>query len=198
MDIWIRSSRARSLLTSAIEVFNRETDGVFTAKPVLRKIRGKKKTVLYVENAYPLQTDTRMPSQVYHGNMSAFRRVAYSLISAKIDFFGGYHSHPQPYKGIRLSKSDIDFIKDQLKFLKKREELNAQDIWIELLVSIKRRGYVRKQKTGWKKKHYRKRVHFHITITPYTAFDIILSAYTIDFSGKNPVIKEEKIHVPKG
>lgn len=43
MDVWIRESRLRSLLTSAIEVYNRETDGVFSGKFVLRKIRGKKR-----------------------------------------------------------------------------------------------------------------------------------------------------------
>jgi len=196
MDVWIRESRLRSLLTSAIEVYNRETDGIFSGKYVLREIRGKKRQVLYVENAYPLQTAERKPSQVSHGNILAFKRVMNSLITAKIDFLGGYHSHPHPYKGVRLSLSDVDYVKDQLDFIRKSRHLKTQTSWVEILMCIKRIRYERRQKTSWKMKRNGKRMHFYLTITPYTRYEIILTAFGIDFSKMPHEISEARIHVP--
>ena len=197
MDIWIRESRARSLLTSAIEVNNRETDGIFFGKFVLREIRGKRRKVLYVENAYPLQTAERKPSQVYHGNMSAFERVMNSLTTAGIEFIGGYHSHPHPYKGVKLSFSDAAFIQKELDFIQKSRHFKTQTSWIELLLCTKRIRYERRHKTAWKRRRQGKRIKFLLTITPYTTYEIILAAFEIDFSKRPHVITEVRVHAPK-
>lgn len=196
MDIWIRGPRVRSLLTSAIEVYNRETDGVFSGKYVLRKIRGKKRTVLYVENAYTFQTAERKPSEVYHGNIAAFRRVMQSLASADIEFLGGYHSHPAPYKLTRPSKSDVDFIGDELEFLRKDKNFRTQMKWLEIIICIKKREYKIKQRVGWKSRRDGKRIRFFLTITPYAMYEILLCAYWIDFSKKEPETTETRIHAP--
>ncbi|RLI98692.1 MAG: hypothetical protein DRO99_00030 [Candidatus Aenigmatarchaeota archaeon] len=197
MDVWIRESRARSLLTSAIEVYNRETDGVFLGKFVFRKIRGRRKRVLYVEDAHPFQTAERKPSQVYHGNVSAFKRVMNSLTSTDAEFIGGYHSHPFPYKGVRLSKYDVDFIKDQLKFIRRSEDFETQHKWVELLMCIKRIRYKRKQETGWEYRGDRKRARFMLRISPFIAFEIILAAFWIDFTKAKPEVFEAGVHIPK-
>jgi len=196
MDVWIRPSRVRSLLTSAIEVYNRETDGLFSGSFVLRKIRGRKRTVLYVDSTYSFQTAERKPSEVFHGNIAAFRRATHSLTSADIEFLGGYHSHPFPYRGVKLSKSDVDFIKDELDFIRKSRHFRTQDRWVELLMCIKRKKYERKQKTGWKFRRAGKRVRFFLTISPYAKYEIILAAFCIDFLSKKPKISEARIHVP--
>lgn len=196
--IWIMDSRLKPLLTSAIEVYNRETDGVFSGKFVLREIMGRKRTVLYVENAYPFQTAERKPSEVYHGNIAAFERVMQSLTSADIEFVGGYHSHPAPYKLARPSKSDIEFIKEELDFIRKSKELRTQSEWLEILICIKRRGYARKQKTGWRSRRHGKKMRFSLTITPYTRYEILMSAYWIGFSGKKHVVSESKVHIESG
>ena len=197
MDVWIRESRARSLLTSAIEVYNRETDGVFSGKYVLREIRGKRRQVLYVENAYPLQTAERKPSQVYHGNLSAFKRVMNSLTTAGIELIGGYHSHPFPYKGVRLSLSDAFFIKNELDFIQKSRHFKTQKSWMELLLCVKRIRYERRQKTGWEQKRHGKRIKFSLTITPYTRYEIVLAAFQIDFSKRPHEIIEARVHAPR-
>ena len=195
MDVWIRESRARSLLTSAIEVYNRETDGVFSGKFVLRKIRGKKRQVLYVEHAYPVQTAERKPSQVSHANLAAFTRIMHSLTTADIEFLGGYHSHPHPYKGVKLSLSDIDFVRDELVFIRKNKHFRTQNNWVELLMCIKRIRYERRHKTGWKVKRSGKRAFFALTITPYTTYEIILAAFWVDFSKKVPFVVETGVRI---
>lgn len=197
MDIWIRESRARSLLTSAIEVYNRETDGVFSGKFVRRDIHGKSRKVLYVENAYPLQTAERKPSQVYHGNMSAFERVMNSLTTAGIEFIGGYHSHPHPYKGVKLSLSDAAFIQKELDFIQRSRHFKTQTSWIELLLCTKRIRYERRHNTEWKQRRQGKRIKFSLTITPYTTYEIILAAFEIDFSKRPHTITEIRVHAPR-
>ncbi len=194
-DVWIKKSRARSLITSAIEVYNKETDGVFSGEFVLRKFRGRKKTVLYVHNTNSFQTAERKPSEVFHGNMSAFKRVLHSLTTSDIDFLGGYHSHPFPYKGVRLSKSDVEFIKDELGFLRRNKHFRTQNKWLEILMCIRKVRFERKRKTGWKLRKMRKRVKFTATINEYTRYQIIMAAFWIDFSEKKPVITEKKIHI---
>jgi hypothetical protein len=197
MDIWIRESRARSLLTSAIEVYNRETDGVFSGKFVRREIRGKRRQVLYVENAYPLQTAERKPSQVYHGNILAFKRVMNSLATAGIEYIGGYHSHPHPYKGVRLSLSDVNFVKDELDLIQKSRRLKTQKNWVEILMCIKRVRYQQRQETAWKQKRQGKRVLFSLTITPYTKYEVIMTAFQIDFAKRPHEIREVRVHVER-
>jgi hypothetical protein len=197
MDVWIRESRARSLLTSAIEVYNRETDGVFSGKFVGREVRGKRRKVLYVENAYPLQTAERKPSQVYHGNMSAFKRVMNSLTAAGIEFIGGYHSHPHPYKGVKLSLSDANFIRQELDYIQKSRYFKTQEKWLELLLCIKRIRYERRHKTAWEWKRQGKRIKFMLTITPYTRYEIVLAAFRIDFAKKPHEITEVRVHAPR-
>jgi len=198
MDVWIRESRLRSLLTSAIEVYNRETDGIFSGKSVLREIRGRKREVLYVENAYPFQTAKRKPSQVSHGNIAAFKRVMNSLTTAKIEFMGGYHSHPFPYKGVRLSLSDADFIRDELDFIQKNRHFKTQNSWVEILMCIKRVRYEKRHKTAWRQRRYGKRIRFSLTITPYTRYEIVLAAFCIDFSKRPHEIQEARVHMPRG
>lgn len=197
-DVWIRDSRMRSLLTSAIEVFNRETDGVFTAKFALREKYGKKKTFIYVENVYPFQTSERKPSEVTHGNMAAFMRVMESLTSFDIGFLGGYHSHPEPYRLARLSKSDVKFIRDELKFLRKSENFKTQNDWLELLLCIKKKRYARRQKIGCRFRRHGKKMKIYMMITPYTRYEILLGAYWVDFSKKKPEVSECKINIEKG
>lgn len=196
MDVWLWPTRLRALLTSAIEVYNRETDGVFAGLCVMRKIYGKKRKVLLVDNVYPFQTSERKPSEVSHGNIAAFTRVMNFLTSSDVEFLGGYHSHPYPYRGVKLSKSDVEFINDELAFIRKSRHFRTQSKWLELLICIKKKKYARKRKPVWRIDRRGSRAKLFITIDPYTAYSVIIAAFWIDFSKEKPVITETEIHVP--
>jgi len=196
-NVYLEAGSFRSMVMSAIEVYNRETNGCLIGRNAVRNIYGKNVHVFSIKNVYPFLTDRRKPSQVVHGNVAAFRRVLDSLSSFKAGSIAGYHSHPYPYKGIKLSKSDITFIKDELKTMRERGH-KIEDSWLELLVCIKRKDYSRPHKKGWSVSDHPKKIWSLVRTDSNTGYEIIISAFWVHFREKNKkaVIKEVPVHVP--
>ncbi len=195
-EVYIGHRCFKSIIASAIEVYNRETNGALIGKNVTRKIESKRREVISVREVYPFQTEKRKPSEVDHGNKAAFRRVISSMHGMKFGLIGGFHSHPYPYGEIGLSEEDIISIRKETRDMKKINKKLAMNRWLEVLVSIRRRDYSTPQEMGWSMFDTGKKVRVLLKIGKYMGYHIIISAYWILLDRKKPGVKEVNVFVP--
>ncbi len=178
-DICINPKTLKTLATSAIEVYKRETNGFIAGRPTLMKIRGKEKPVISLHTVYPLQTADRKPSQVVNGNDLAHRRALSSLSAMNFPLLGGFHSHtdynPDFSPFPELSHNDVEFIEDEMK------QINSHGgnihRWLEVLMTIKKKEYSSTHKTGIKTKPFKRKLGLEVITAPYTSYKITLAGY---------------------
>ena len=183
-DVFIENRAFKTLITSAIEVYNRETNGVMLGRNTTRGIKDEKTKVVSIKEVYPFQTEERKPSEVVHGNIAAFKRVLRTISSFESEIVGGYHSHPHPYQTIRLSRADIDSIREDIEAMIKAGQERVKNGWIEVLLSIKRKDYARPKGREWYICDYVKRLRCHVRTRAKVGYDILISAYWIYPKGK--------------
>lgn len=188
-SVFLESHVFRTLVTSAIEVYNRETNGVLIGRPSVRKVDGCRESMMVITDAYPLQTERRKPTEVFHGNEAAFRRAIRSLKTMKVDIVGGYHSHTWPYGEKAPSKGDIEHIGTEIGYIHSKK-------WLELIISIKRKEYSSTAPSGWNVQDLSKKVRAILRTEPDIGYDITISAHWIDYSHKRPKVTEVAIFVP--
>lgn len=178
-DIFIESLSFKELITSAIEVYNRETNGVLLGRKTFKEIKGEKKKVVSIKNVYPLQMERRTPSEVIHGNIAAFKRVLRTIDSFDAEIVGGYHSHTPPYYVVRLSRGDIKSIKEDIEAMLKIGYTKMAKGWIEILMSIKRKEYKKPSGREWYICDYIKKLRCYLRTQKKIGWDILLSAYWV-------------------
>jgi len=199
-DVFIEKRSFKTMIASAIEVYNRETNGTLLGRNATRKIDGVKKRVLSIKDVYPIQTAKRKPSEVSHGNIAAFKRFLRAMESLKTEIVGGYHSHPHPYEGVVLSKSDVDFIRDEVKVMGRIGQKEVENGWLEILISIKRKKYKRGGMAKWYTCGYVKKIRCRIRTQKKIGYDIVVSAYWVYPKKKGKKVqygvKEAVVYVP--
>src|SRR3989454_6397877 len=86
------------LITSAVEAYNRETNGFLIGAERARKIRRTSKEVAVLKAAYPIQTADRKVNWVANGNGRAFDRARHAVANAHggVDLLVGDPSHTGP------------------------------------------------------------------------------------------------------
>ncbi len=96
-DIVIERSCFVGLVTSAVEAYNRETNGFLMGNRGTRLVRRRPREVTVLRAAYPLQTEDRKPNWVSHGNEKAFRRARRAIENLDVGYpvLGGFHSHTE-------------------------------------------------------------------------------------------------------
>src|SRR2546428_9593420 len=70
------------LVTSAIEAYNRETNGFLIGAERARKLRRAPRDVAVLKAAYPIQTADRKVNWVANGNGRAFDRARHAVANA--------------------------------------------------------------------------------------------------------------------
>lgn len=195
-NIYLNSKSLKTLLVSAIEVYRNETNGFLAGRPVVKKIYGKEKVVFSLQTIYPLQTADRKPSQVLHGSDLAHNRALGSLTALKMPLIGGFHSHTDYLPDItaypELSEGDLDHIHDEMKKIKKFGY--DLDPWLEVLLTIRKKEYLRKQKTGISTNSHKRKLGCTVVTDSHTGYKITLAGYWLqNGSQKLRVGKEAKI-----
>src|SRR2546427_7674738 len=94
-DIVIERSAFVGLVASAVEAYNRETNGFLVGNRRTRLVRQRPREVTVLRAAYPLQTEDRKPNWVSHGNEKAFKRARGAIENLDVGYagLGGFHSH---------------------------------------------------------------------------------------------------------
>ncbi len=196
-DIFLDPKSLKTLLVSAVEVYKKETNGFLAGRPVLKRIRGKEKSVISLQTIYPFQTADRKPSQVLHGSDLAHRRTLGSLTALKMPLVGGFHSHTDYLPDVEvfpeLSEGDLEHIHDEMKKMKKFGY--NLDPWLELLLTIKQKEYSRLQKPGIITNTYKRKLGCTVITGDRTGYKITLSGYWLqNGSAKLKISKEAKIY----
>jgi len=169
------------IIASAVEVCPKETNGLLIGRPINGDIR--------VRMAYPFQTDRRMPGSVEHGNISALKRLLSTLDTMNRQIMGGYHSHPYPDGHIRLTKSDVEHIEEEIERIRKLKSRDAEK-WAELVLSVKRKRYEKLFNVGKHISNNGNHLRVVVRTGNYIGFDVKIAGYVLKENGST--IKKTK------
>ena len=156
------------LVTSAIEAYNRETNGFLIGAERPRKVLRTPREVAVLKAAYPIQTADRKVNSVANGNSRAFERARRSVANAHggLDLLGGYHSHTGADAHAGLSPLDLEYILDEFHVMNRGTEEPKYDRWLELVLAIRRREYVAGHEIRWTLRHYPRKLGAHVVLKP--------------------------------
>ena len=174
-DVWVNRWVLKLLISSAVEVYPRETMGLLWGVKEYKKLSRKRKRVLSVKAVYPIQTARRTLTSVDWGNKSAKVRLLNTLRSIRVGIIGEFHSHTKVGAVAQPSSEDLRY------YL--RESLAGREIigkdWIEMVIRISEYKVDPSQKEPvYGNYKYRKAERFHVRLSD-KAYDITLSAWFI-------------------
>src|SRR5437764_2235564 len=143
------------LVTSAVERYNRETNGFLVGNRGTRIMRQRPREGTVLRAAYPLQTEDRKPNWVSHGNEKAFKRARGAIEHADVGYavLGGFHSHTGHDGAASLSRTDLDYVADELRRIS-RDRPERRVRWLEVVMALKRRTWSQPHETGWSTRRY--------------------------------------------
>jgi len=169
------------LVTSAIEAYNRETNGFLIGAERARMIRHAPRDVAVLKAAYPIQTADRKVNWVANGNSRAFERARRSVANTYggLDLLGGYHSHTGSDAHASLSRLDLDYILDEFHAMNRGMEEPEHDRWLELVLATRRRKYSKDHEIRWTLSNYGRKLRAHVVLKPDVGFDITMAGYWV-------------------
>src|SRR3989475_5935091 len=140
-NIVVERSAFVGLVTSAVEAYNRETNGFLIGNRGTRIMRQRPREVTVLRAAYPLQTEDRKPNWVSHGNEKAAKRARGAIENLDVGYavLGGFHSHTGEDGAASLSRTDLDYVADELRRISRRRPAERVQ-WLQVVPALKRRG----------------------------------------------------------
>src|SRR3989442_8675969 len=148
-NIVVERSAFVGLVTSAVEAYNRETNGFLVGNRGTRIMRQRPREVTVLRAAYPLQTEDRKPNWVSHGNEKAAKRARGAIENLDVGYavLGGFHSHTGEDGAASLSRTDLDYVADELRRISRGRPAERVQ-WLEGVLALKRRGGGREQQNA--------------------------------------------------
>lgn len=122
-----------SVLVSAIEVYSRESLGFLIGHRDRQFVGGRMTDCLSVRACYPMQSAARGRTMVGFGNLAARKRAVDTVRAVGFELVGGFHSHPNCSP--RLSKEDIDTIREELE--EEYCKIGLKE-WLEIVVAVEK------------------------------------------------------------
>lgn len=180
-DIVIGRSCFLGLVTSAVEAYNRETNGFLVGNRGTHRVRQRPRDVTVLRAAYPLQTEDRKPNWVSHGNEKAFKRARGAIENVDVGYaiLGGFHSHTGDDGAATLSRTDLDYVADELRRIS-RDRPADRVKWLEVVVALKRREWSRPHEVGWAVRRYRRKLGCTVALDGSHGYDMTLGGYWIE------------------
>jgi proteasome lid subunit RPN8/RPN11 len=170
------------LATAAIEAYNRETDGFLVGDTRSRLVRSRAREVTVLRAAVPLQTAERKVNWVAHGNANAALRARRAMENLTLGYavLGGFHSHTGSDGDAALSRTDLEYVADELRRRVRRAAEPAHPIrWLEVVVALRRRSWASPHPVGWRTRPYRRKLGCTVALDRHTGYDLVLGGYWV-------------------
>lgn len=178
------------LVNSAVEVYNRETTGLLVGAERVRTLRGRRRRVVVLETAFPLQTASRSVTWVEPGNHRAAHRARSAVDSLGFRTVGEYHSHTNNEHG--LSSADVEYAREALA----RRNGHAPPRWLELILALRRKEYASPRRPGFAWRDHPRKVGCTVVLAPRAGFDVTIAGYWLRPNGRGMHCEEATIHAP--
>jgi proteasome lid subunit RPN8/RPN11 len=180
-DVVIGRSCFLGLVTSAVEAYNRETNGFLVGNRGTQRVRQRPRDVTVLRAAYPLQTEDRKPNWVSHGNEKAAQRARGAIENLDVGYaiLGGFHSHTGEDGEASLSRTDLDYVADELRRIK-RDRPADRVKWLEVVVALKRRKWSRGREVGWATRRYPRKLGCTVSLDEAHGYDMTFGGYWIE------------------
>jgi hypothetical protein len=180
-DVVIGRSCFLGLVTSAVEAYNRETNGFLVGNRGTQRLRRRPREVTVLRTAYPLQTEDRKPNSVTHGNEKAFQRARGAIEKLDVGYtiLGGFHSHTGDDAAAGLSRTDLDYVADELRRIG-RDRPTDRVKWLEVVVALRRREWSRRHELGWAIRRYGRKLGCTVAMDENRGYNMTLGGYWVE------------------
>ena len=169
------------LVTSAVEAYNRETNGFLVGNRATRLVRQQPREVTVLRAAYPLQTENRKATWVSHGNEKAFKRARGAIENADVGYavLGGFHSHTGDDGAASLSATDLEYVTDELRRISRDRPADRVE-WLEVVVALRRREWTQRHEIGWVTRRYRRKLGCTVALDGTHGYDMTMGGYWVE------------------
>lgn len=180
-NIVIERSCFLGLVTSAVEAYNRETNGFLVGNRATRLVRQRPRAVTVLRAAYPLQTENRKATWVSHGNEKAFKRARRAIENVDVGYavLGGFHSHTGDDGAASLSSTDLDYVTDELRRISRDRPAERVE-WLEVVVALRRREWTQPHEIGWATRQYRRKLGCTVALDANHGYDMTMGAFWVE------------------
>ena len=180
-DIVIERGCFVGLVTSAVEAYNRETNGFLVGNQGTRLVRQRPHEVTVLRAAYPLQTEDRKPNWVSHGNEKAFKRARGAIENLDVGYavLGGFHSHTGEDGAASLSRTDLDYVADELRRIS-RDRPSDRVQWLEVVMALKRREWSGRHEIGWTTRRYQRKLGCTVALDANHGYDMTIGGFWVE------------------
>src|SRR5437879_12343332 len=172
-NIVVERSAFVGLVTSAVEAYNRETKGCLVGNRGTRIMRQRPREVTVLRAAYPLQTEDRKPNWVSDGNDKAAKRARGAIENLDVGYavLGGFHSHTGQDGAASLSRTDLDYVADELRRISRGRPAERVQ-WLEVVLALKRREWSRTHELGWRSRAYLRKLGCTVALVPTHGYEM--------------------------
>src|SRR5437764_7557150 len=179
--IVIERSAFLGLVTSAVEAYNRETNGFLVGNRGTRLVRQRPREVTVLRAAYPLQTEDRKPNWVSHGNEKAFKRARGAIEHADVGYavLGGFHSHTGHDGAASLSRTDLDYVADELRRIS-RDRPERRVRWPEVVMDRQGRAWSQPHEPGCDTRRSRREIGCQVALDANHGYDMTIGGYWVE------------------
>jgi len=181
-NIVVERSAFVGLVTSAVEAYNRETNGFLVGNRGTRLMKQRPREVTVLRAAYALQTEDRKPNWVSHGNEKAFKRARGAIENLDVGGYavlGGFHSHTGDDGAASLSRTDLDYVADELRRISRGRPAERVK-WLEVVLALKRREWSRNHEPGWTTRTYRRKLGCTVAMDPTHGYDMTIGGFWVE------------------
>lgn len=169
------------LAASAVEAYDRETNGFLVGTRGSRLVKRRPREVTVLRAAYPIQTEDRKRNWVGHGNERAFRRARRTIENLDVGYavLGGFHSHTGEDGDAGLSPTDLDYVADELRRIS-RSRIDDDPRWLEVVVALRKRRWSRSHEVGWTTRSYRRKLGCTLAIDASHGYGMTIGGYWVE------------------
>src|SRR3989440_10091543 len=93
---------------------------------------------------------------------------------------GGFHSHTGDDGAASLSRTDLDYVADELRRIS-RDRPADRVKWLEVVMALKRRQWSSSHEAGWATRRYRRKIGCTVALDPNHGYDMTIGG---DWGGR--------------
>src|SRR3989449_6690269 len=144
-------------------------------------MRQRPREVTVLRAAYPLQTEDRSPKWASPGNEKAAKRPRGAIENLDVGYavLGGFHSHPGEAGAASLSRTDLDYVADELRRISRGRPAERVQ-WLEVVLALKRREWSRNHEPGWTTRTYRRKLGCTVAMDPNHRYDMTIGGVWVE------------------
>src|SRR5712692_4816329 len=113
--------------------------------------------------------------------VEAYNRARGAIENLDVGYavLGGFHSHTGEDGAASLSRTDLDYVADELRRISRGRPAERVQ-WLEVVLALKRREWSRNHELGWTTRAYRRKLGCTVALDPTHGYDMTIGGFWVE------------------